>query len=84
MVLVRGPLDETKRMANGVEEHPKSGARLKGRLRRAEPEGEGLASVEIVDEKVEVKTLGLRTFGPRRGNGVRNFLKPDRRAAIVE
>ena len=71
-------------MANGVQEHPKSGARLKLRLRRAEPKGESLADVEIVDEKVEMKTLGLRTFGPRGGNGEGDFLKRDRRVTIVE
>jgi len=71
-------------MTNGVEEHPKTGARLKLRLRRAEPEREGFADVEIVYEKVEMNTLGLRTLGPRGGNDVRDFLKSDGRVTIIE
>lgn len=71
-------------MTNGVVEHSKTRARLKRRFRRAEPEREGFADVEIVDEKVEMKTLGLRTFGPRGGNRVRDFLKPNGRVTIVE
>jgi hypothetical protein len=71
-------------MANGVEEHPKTRARLKRRFRCAEPEREGFADVEIVDEKVEMKTLGLWTFGPRRGNAVRDFLKPNSWVTVIE
>lgn len=70
-------LNKAEGMANGVEEDPKSRARLKLGLRRAELQREGLTLVEIVHEKIEMKALGLGTFGPRRRNDVRDFLKPD-------
>ena len=71
-------------MANGVKKDPKTAARLKLGLRRPELQRAGFADLEIVNEKVEMKTLGLGTFGPRGGNGVRDFLKPNSRVTIVE
>ena len=71
-------------MADWVKVDPKSGARLKLRLRRAEAQCERFAVVEIVDEKVEMQTLGLFALGPRRRSDGCNFLEPDGRVAVVE
>ena len=70
-------------MTDGVEEDSKTYSRLELRFRRAESQRESLAFVEVVNEKVEMKTLGLRTFGPCGGSDVGDLLKPDGRVTIA-
>ena len=71
-------------MTDGVEEDSKTYSRLELRFRRAESQRESLAFVEVVNEKVEMKTLGLWPFGPCGGSDVGDFLKPDGRVTIVQ
>src|SRR5665213_4596308 len=75
---------QAKWVATWIEKDSKIAPRLELGFRCSERERVRFSFVEIVNEKVEMQTLGLWSLGPRHGCDVRDFLKADGWMTVVE